>query len=82
MTIEKFGTDGFPKVLEFQRRWPGVDVEKFLWLHVGCEVETKIEAVNSSEVDASSGDPKPIFKEYFVCDKHNVRSASRDALEV
>jgi hypothetical protein len=67
MTIE---IAGFPRVLEFQRKWPDVEVEKFLWLHAGCEVETKNETVNSSD------------KEFFICSIHNVRSASRDALEV
>ena len=73
---------GFERVLEFQRKWPNVEVERFLWLHAGCEVLPKTEAVNSSEVDPSTSDLKPIFKEFFVCNVHGVRSASRDILEV
>lgn len=69
-------------VLEFQRKWSGVEVEKFLWLHAGCGVEPKTEAANSPKVDPATVDPEPIFKEYFVCSVHNVRSASRESLEV
>jgi hypothetical protein len=79
MTIEKGGS---PRVLEYQRTQPNVGIERFLLLHAGCNVAPKTEVLNSAEVDPSTGDPKPIFKEYFVCNVHNVRSASRDILEV
>jgi len=79
MTAEKGGNI---KVLEYQRTQQGVEVERFLWLHAGCDVQLKIKTLNSSEVDPSTGDPKPMIKEFFECSPHHVQSASRDILGV
>lgn len=69
-------SENVAKVLEIQRNVSGIEVEKFLWLHAGCDVQEKTIAFNSSESDPASGDPKPEFKTVFACASHGVTSAS------
>lgn len=54
-----------------------LDFEQFLKKHVlpKCPLEYVDIAVNSSEVDPSTGDHKPEYVKGFLCKKHHVSVA-------